>query len=83
MKEKDLQQKVSMLTDDCIVFEYQMPNGYEDIINVDDTLHVLKEEKQITSDEISYSAIHACDLQAVVTQQQEQGVKPRKPREHS
>lgn len=83
MAEKDLQQKVSMLTDDCIVFESQMPVGYEDRINVDDTLHALQEEKQITSDEISCSAIQACDLQAVVIQQQEQGVKPRKPREHS
>lgn len=83
MIEKDLQQEVSMWTDDSFLFKSQMPVGYEDRINVEDTLHALQEEKQITSDEISCSAIQACDLQAIVIQQQKQGGKPRKPRERS
>lgn len=38
---------------------------------------------EISSDEISCTAIQACDFHAVVIQQQEQGRKPIKPREHS
>lgn len=38
---------------------------------------------EISSDEISCSAIQACDLNGVVIQQQEQGWKPIKAREHS
>lgn len=83
MTEKDLQQNESMLTDDSILFKSQMPVGYEDRITVDDALHVLQEKKQITSDEISCSAIQASDMQTIVIQLQEQGGKPRKPREHS
>jgi len=83
MTKKDLQQKASMLTDDSILFKSQMLVVYEDRINVDDTLHVLQEEKRITSDEISCSAIQASDSQAVMIQLQEQGGKPRKSREDS
>lgn len=83
MTEKDLQQKVSMWTDDSFHFKSQMPVGYEDRINVEDTLHALQEEKQITGAEISCSAIQACELQSIVVQQQKQGGKPRKPRERS
>ena len=83
MTENDLQQKVSMWIDDNFHFKSQMLVGYEDRINVEDTLHALQKEKQITGAEISCSAIQDYDLQSIVVQQQKQGGKPTKPREQN